>query len=408
MHLQIQNKVEYYLDMEKYITSIKDLVIQVMSNGAEIKDKAEKGDALSCFQMGMIHLLGINTSIDFKKASKFLSNQSLSDDPDANRLLGFIAECEGNYSLAFKNYAKASGSTGSNAKKPYNNKVFSERNNLQAYFKKLELPSTVLNKEITTVINDYIKGGDTIVDASIKLAMICDDEESCLDVAQALFDTGDYYSAMRWLQDGNISDSNSLYISVKKKISDTKNALNLPNILEVIEIEGNSFLANFDITPSYAGIKHVCDDVAVACKKEWHDTISKKIASIKKKVEDEEAARIKKEKEEEAARLKKQKEEEARLKKQQEEEEARLKKQQEEEEARLKKQQEEEEVKEKRKKQIIKHSAICLILFFIGVFFNQELGATSKIISGISMVLSCYFWYYLIRHVWRGIKNREK
>lgn len=54
--------------MEKYITSIKDLVIQVMTNGAEIKDKAEKGDAKSCFQMGMIHLLGINTPIDFKKS----------------------------------------------------------------------------------------------------------------------------------------------------------------------------------------------------------------------------------------------------------------------------------------------------------------------------------------------------
>lgn len=305
--------------MEKYITSIKDLVILVLTNGSEIKAKAESGDALSCFQMGMIHLLGINIPIDFQKASMFLGNQSLNDDPEANRLLGFIAECEGNYSLAFKNYVKASGTTGSNAKKPYNNKVFSERNNLQAYFKKLELPSTVLNKEITTVINDYIKGGDTIVDASIKLAMICDDEESCLNAAQALFDTGDYDSSMRWLLNGNIPESNALYVSVKKKISETKNAQNLPNILEVIEIEGFSFLANFDTTPSYAGIKYVCDDVAVTCKKEWHDAISKKIASIKKKVEDEEAARIKKEKEEEAARLKKQKEEEAARRKQQRE-----------------------------------------------------------------------------------------
>ena len=69
MHLQIQNKVEYYLDMEKYITSIKDLVIQVMTNGAEIKDKAEKGDAESCFKMGMIQLLGVNTQIDLKTAT---------------------------------------------------------------------------------------------------------------------------------------------------------------------------------------------------------------------------------------------------------------------------------------------------------------------------------------------------
>jgi hypothetical protein len=393
--------------MEKYITSIKDLVMQAMTNLAEIKAKAEKGDALSCFQMGMIHLLGINTPIDFKKASKTLSDQSLSDDPDANRLLGFIAECEGNYSLAFKNYAKASGSTGSNAKKPYNNKVFSERNNLQAYFKKLELPSTVLNKEITTVINDYIKGGDTIVDASIKLAMICDDEESCLDVAQALFDTGDYYSAMRWLQNGNISDSNSLYISVKKKISDTKNALKLPNILEVVEIEGDSFLANFDTTPSYAGIKYVCDDVAAECKKEWQDTITSEIAIIKKKVESEEAARIKKEKEEAAARLKKQQEEEA----------ARLRKQQEEEAARLRKQQEEEQkaLIEKKGKRLIKankilkkifivFSILFALLMLLAIIGSKDLNITTMIFAwAIVFVVIVLLPYHIIKWIMKKI-----
>ena len=295
--------------MEKYVTNIKDLVIQALENDSEIKAKAESNDALSCFLMGMIHLLGIETPIDFKKASSFLGNQSLKDNPDANRLLGFIAECEGNFSLAFKSYANAMETTDSNAKKPYTNKVFSERNNLQAYFKKLELPSTVLNKEITTVINDYIKGGDTIVDASIKLAMICDDEESCLNAAQTLYDIGEYYSSMRWLLNGNIPESNALYVLIKKKISDTKNALSLTNILEVIEIEGSSFLANYDTIPSYVGIKNVCDDVAATCKKEWHDAVPNKIASIKKKVEDEEAARIKKKKEEEAERKKKQKEE---------------------------------------------------------------------------------------------------
>lgn len=299
--------------METYLTSVKDLVIQTLTNGSEIKAKAESGDALSCFQMGMIHLLGIDSPIDFKKASMYFCNQSLSDDPDANRMLGFIAEWEGNYSQAFKNYANAD----KKANRPYINKVSEARIRLQGDFKKLDLPSTVQNKIITNILNEYIKGGENKVEASIRIAMICDDEESCLNAAQALFDTGDYYSAMRWLQNGDISESNVLYASVKKKLSDTKNALNLPNILEVIEIEGDSFLANFDTTPSYAGIKYVCDDVAATCKKEWHDTISKKIASIKKKVEDEEAARIKKEKEEEAARLKKQKEEEAARRKQQ-------------------------------------------------------------------------------------------
>ena len=300
--------------MDNNAISIKDLVIQALINGSEIKAKAEIGDAFACFQMGMIHLLGINTPIDFEKASKYFGNQSLNDDPDANRLLGFIAECEGNYSLAFKNYANAG-----KANRPYFNKVSEERMNLQGYFKKLNLPSTVQNKIITNVLNEYIKGGGTKVDASIRLAVICDDEESCLDAAQALFDTGDYFSSMRWILNGNIPESNALYASVKKKISDTKNALKLPNTLEVIEIEGSSFLANFDTTPSYAGIKNACDDVAATCKKEWQDTITSEIAIIKKKVEDEEAARIKKEKEEAAARLKKQKEEEAARQKRQKE-----------------------------------------------------------------------------------------
>ena len=59
--------------MEKYLTNIKDLVIQALTDGSEIKTKAESGDASSCFQMGMIHLLGIDTPIDFKKASDYSS-----------------------------------------------------------------------------------------------------------------------------------------------------------------------------------------------------------------------------------------------------------------------------------------------------------------------------------------------
>ena len=116
--------------MEKYVTNIKDLVIQALTNGSEIKTKAESGDALSCFQMGMIHLFGIDTPIDFKKAGNYLGTQSLNDNPDANRILGFIAECEGNYSQAFKNYANA----GKASNRPYINKVFEERGNL---FKKI-------------------------------------------------------------------------------------------------------------------------------------------------------------------------------------------------------------------------------------------------------------------------------
>ena len=270
--------------MEKYITSIKDLVIQVLTNGSEIKAKAESGDASSCFQMGMIHLLGIDTPIDFKKASKFFGNQSLSDDPDANRLLGFIAECEGNYSQAFKNYAKASGSKGSNAKKPYNNKVFSERNNLQAYFKKLELPSTILNKEITTILNDYIKGGDTIVDASIKLAMICDDKDTCVEAAQNLFKVGGFFTAKRILQSGKIDKEDPLFVKIDNKILESKKSFNFSGILEVIDIMNNSLLDDKSLL-SAEEMRQLCGKAASSSRNLWQERAKEVIEPIIKEEE---------------------------------------------------------------------------------------------------------------------------
>ena len=239
--VKIEKVVEKKIDSVKFLAAVKDLVTQALANSVEIKNKAEKGDAVSCSQMGMIHLLGINTPIDFKKASYYLGNKSLANDSDANRLLGFIAECEGNYSLAFKMYANAAEAAGNQVKKPFVNKALAERENLQAYLKKLGISGSLLNKVISTVLTEYVKGGESKLDASRKIAMICDDEESYLDAAQALYDAGDYHSAMRWLQKGKISESNTLYSSIKKKIIDIKSTLNLTTTLEVIEIEGNSF-----------------------------------------------------------------------------------------------------------------------------------------------------------------------
>lgn len=39
-------------NMEKYVINIKVLVIQALTNGSEIKAKAESGDAFSCLQIG--------------------------------------------------------------------------------------------------------------------------------------------------------------------------------------------------------------------------------------------------------------------------------------------------------------------------------------------------------------------
>ena len=367
------NNRQDIIDSDIFISSVKNLAIQALTNVAEIRNKAEKGDAKSCTQMGMIHLLGINTPIDFKKASYYLGNKSLANDSDANRLLGFIAECDGYYSLAFKMYAKAAEASGNQAKKPFVNKALAERENLQAYLKKLGISGSLLNKVISTVLTEYVKGGESKLDASRKLAMICDDEESCLDAAQALYDAGDYHSAMRWLQKGKISESNALYSSIKKKLIDIKSTLNLTTTLEVIEIEGNSFLAN-EATPSYAGIKHLCDEMALICKKAWVDIVSPEIEAFKNKWEEDEQERIRKEEEEKRQRL-------------------------------LQLEAEEKARKKKRMK-IIMHSIAVIVLFVWGYSSIHEIG------GAIVFVIFCYLFFYLpyffIRRMYKNRKDRNK
>lgn len=154
-------------------------------------------------------------------------------------------------------------------------------------------------------------------------------------------------------------------------------------MLQVIDIEGNSLLVDTNVSFSIFEVKNTCDNVAAACKKTWTEDVPNLIEKIGKRLDEEEKARIKKQKEEEAARQKKQEAEE-------------------------RKAQAEEEAKQKRKKRIIKHSIICIVLFFIGFISNKEMGVSNHLLSGVGMIFSCYFWYYFIRWIWRGIKNRKK
>lgn len=276
--------------MEKYVTNITDLVIQALTNGSEIKAKAESDDALSCFQMGMIHLLGINTPIDFKKAGDYLGNRSLKDDSAASRLLGLIAECEGNYSRAFKNFANAERNDNT-----YINKVFDERKRCQDFIVKLDLPNTVFNKEISVILEEYVKGGNSQIDASIKIANICNDTVSFLDVAQLLYAKGNYISAKRWLQKGNIDSSNTLSLAIEKKLLEFKQSIIVSDEIQIVNLGGNSLLTSTETSYSFEEVKHNCDKVAVTCVKEWKEIVSQKINTIKKKWEEEEKARVKKE-----------------------------------------------------------------------------------------------------------------
>lgn len=307
--------------MAKYISSIRDLVIQAMTNVSEIE--AKSNDAGACFQMGMMYLLGINTSIDFKKASSYFSNQSLAGNPEVNRLLGFIAECEGDYSEAFKCYAKSKDTTGKDKNLPLYNKVFEERNHLQKFFKEMGLPSIVLNTEVSAILGDYVKGGKSKVEACLKIATICNDESSCLEAAQTLYDRKDFYSAQKWLQKGNIASDNSLYGAINDKLAKSKKGLTLSNTLEVIDIQGTSLLPDNHASNGITDIKHRCDDVAQSSKKQWVKEVASLISKIKNELKEEEK-RLKKQKEEEEKR-KRQAEYQAYLREQEEEEERRRK-----------------------------------------------------------------------------------
>ena len=285
--------------MAKNISSVKDLVIQTITNGSEIETKAKNNDAEACFQMGMIHLLGVSSSIDFKKATTYFGNQSLAGNPDANRLLGFIAECEGNYSEAFKCYTKAKDTTGKDKNLPLYNKVFEERNHLQKLFKEMGLPSTALNTEVSAILGDYVKGGKSKVEASLKIAILCNDESSFLEVAQVLYDAKDFYSAKKWLQKGNIASDNPLYVAINDKLAKSKKRISLPNMLEVVDIQGTSFLPDNYASNDVVDIMRKCVDVSTACKKQWLKENSDLINKIKKQLKDEEEARLKKQREEE-------------------------------------------------------------------------------------------------------------
>ena len=346
--------------MEKYITSIKDLVIQAMTNEAEIKAKAEKGDAESCFQMGMIHLLGINTPIDFKKASIYLGNQSLSDNVDAKRLLGFVAECEGDFSEAFRYYSQQ----GSGEKDSYVDKVIKGRNQIQNYLKKYDLPTT-LNTEISAILNDYSKDKASKVDVCIKIAAICNDKDSVFEVAKALYDSKDYISAMQWLKQGEFGDDNPMYASITEILEKSKEDFLSSNEMLVIDLDNNTLLSSGNPTPFLNNVKKTIEEASVKSCIEWENKNKDRISEI-------------------------------------------IRNQKEKEERERQKAEAEEELRKKRRKLIIKHSIIIILLFVFGASDYKELGASNAFIGGVTMVLSCYFWYYFIRWIWRGIKNRKK
>ena len=290
--------------MDKYITSLKDLIAETFRNSFKLNESAKNGDSKACFQMGMVYLLGINTAIDFKKAKLQFSSQSLLNDHDAQRMLGFLSELDGDYSAAFMYYAKAAGGVVDGSDDSYIENVKQERETLRGWLNKWNFPVRVLNNAITTILEDYAKGGEKKEKACIEIAAICQDAVSCITVARILMGFGDYSDAMQWLQYGAVEKNNPMYQMIQSKIYENSRFINLSNVLEIIEIDGCSLLSNIDIAANFAPARNALNGISVRCSKLWRKEVMPKIESIKSIWKKEEKNRIKKEEEDRQRALK--------------------------------------------------------------------------------------------------------
>lgn len=246
--------------------SVKDLVLETLSNFSQIKTSADKGDAESCFKMGMIYLMGINTKVWFNKASQYFNNQTLLSDHDVILLLGFIEECECNYSQAFQLYAKNEG----DEKDSFIDKVIKGRNHLQDILKKYDLPIS-LNKEISSILSNYGKGKSSKIGACVKIAAICNDQRTSIEAAKCLFDSKDYISAIDWLKRGNVGPDDSMYKTINEELRKTTLDLLSSRDLQVINIETSSLLSKEDPTPFFKKVKNTCNEASMKCREEWKE-----------------------------------------------------------------------------------------------------------------------------------------
>ncbi|GEM_PF-2485412 len=403
--------------MEKYITHIKDLVIQTLTNGFKIKTKAESGDALSCFQMGMIHLLGINTLIDFNKAKLFFSNPSLVNNIEAKRLLGFIAEVEGDFKSAFYNYSLANQSKNSFIKK-----VYEERINLRNYFKEIGLSDIELNGYITNLVDEYLLGKKPIIETKITLASLTEDEQLYTEAVKAMVDAGDYLSAKAWTCKIDQERESALCASIEKGLHDLTNGLSNFSLKDVIEIEEGSILKETSLGGSF----NDTNNAKSLIKNEWEVKARKGIERINKQIAEENAARKRKLEEEETARKQKLEEEEAARKQKLEEEEVARKQKLEEEEAARKRKEaalkrakarerkklkEEEERKmaqksEKELKLAITILGLVLVLSFLISYYLLSSVLASIGISILSIIITIVF--IIIYLVKSGKKNNSR
>ena len=339
--------------MEKSVTNIRDLVVSAMTIGPTIERKAEGGDPESCFQMGMIYLLGVEKPASFRMAASFFSRKSLESNSYALRILGFLNECDGKFALAFQHYAKAFELENENASDTYLQKVAHERKLLHEYFNKLVLPKSVINEEISKLLDNYKKGKSYKKESCSKLASLCADEFTCLEAAEASYETKDYFTAKMWLNKGGVDSSNPLYGLIEKQMKDSRKKLLDAVSFQTIDVIEDSLIPVFNPDLIYADLKKVCDDIASDSQRKWQEKGKATVAPI----------------------VKKQKDEEHQLQLQE---------------------QEEEEKRKERRKQYIIAGSIFVFWFFVGIGASNSWGF-SDLLTSLFLSLITYGCYRMVR-----------
>lgn len=348
--------------MEKYVTNISDLVYSAMTIGDTIERKAEGGDPEACYQMGMIHLLGIEKPVSFRMSIAFFSNKSLSSYSYALRLLGFLNECDGNYSSAFLNYSKAYDLDNADSKDTYINKVITERKNLHDYLNKMCLPKSVMNEEISKLLDGYKKGKIQRVESCSIIASLCNDEPTCIEAAETALQAEDLVTARMWLDKGNVDSSNSLYEEIEKKVAESMNKINQETAFKVIDLNGNSLVPEFDPNNTFDVLKKTCDKIASESQQQWQEKVKPTIEPI----------------------IKKRKKEEREL---------------------FLQEQKKEERRKKIRKHLIVFASIYLILIIIAFIAKGHL--TWDDFGSSLIVAPSLYWFYLI-FVWLSGSNEKK
>lgn len=361
--------------MGKYINSIKELVAKAVYDSENLKTAASQNEANACFQIGMACLFGAVSDVDFPKAKQYLGDSSLAKSDEALRLLGFIAECEGNIGDAFSSYVKAFDSDGKKTNVEYFDKVIKQRDILSKEFDSLSIKGVEWNNNITRLLDSYKKHKLTKADMFVLLAMVQKDEASCLEAANSLLEKGEAYAAKRWFERSGAGNKHPLFSKIENKINETRLRLNLSVVPEVIELESNNLTRSTENTFISTFYDSISENMGSYYTSLWKDVASQTVALVKKELDAEEEERIKKQKAEEAARIKKQQEEEARRREQM------LKEQEE-----LRKQQEEE--KKRRRKKI--KLALPFVIFVVAMLINlTRMTPKDAFSNAFALVVSC-------------------